>query len=177
MTLNGSFMDGNDILIRTHIHVSHIWQDMHVEDSIYRTSNNGSFSGKKSDHGWQSCQAGRLLARVQAPTHVHPCLMCKLIAFWIYILPTLQPAPPPSLQPLLLTRNCNWIWPCVAEQEASVILLCFKTSMAITLLVPGTKCKYSTSKGEVLKDSVITTGEQRYVYALFMCKPGDLGNV
>lgn len=174
MTLNGSFMDGNDILICTHIHVSHIWQHMHVEDAIYWTSNNGSFSGKKSDHGWQSCQAGRLLARVQAPTHVHPRLMCKLIAFWIYILPTLQPAPPPSLQPLLLTRNCNWIWPCVAEQEASVILLCFKTSMAITLLVPRTKCKYSTNKGEVLKDSLWSPLENKGMYMPCSCASQEI---
>lgn len=30
--------------------------------------------------------------------HIYPCLMCKLIAFWIYILPLPQPALFPSLQ-------------------------------------------------------------------------------
>lgn len=28
--------------------------------------------------------------------HIYPCLMCKLIAFWIYILPLPQPALFPS---------------------------------------------------------------------------------
>lgn len=52
----------------------------------------------------------------------------------------------------------------MAEQEASVILLCFKTSMAITLLVPGMKLESSIGTGKVFKDSSLASLENKGEY-------------